>query len=30
MINNSSKNIAIEDVMDMLAISSKKTIYTYI
>ncbi|MDR7242826.1 helix-turn-helix domain-containing protein [Priestia megaterium] len=30
MIENPSKIITIEDVMDMLAISSKKTIYTYI
>ncbi|MEK1831033.1 hypothetical protein AAAC51_41115 [Priestia megaterium] len=30
MIDNPSKIITIEDVMDMLAISSKKTIYTYI
>ena len=30
MINNPSKIITIEDVMDILAISSKKTIYTYI
>ncbi|MED4156702.1 hypothetical protein [Priestia aryabhattai] len=29
MMNNSSKIITIEDVMDILAISSKKTIYTY-
>ncbi|MCM3773722.1 helix-turn-helix domain-containing protein [Priestia aryabhattai] len=30
MIDNPSKIITIEDVMDMLTISSKKTIYTYI
>ncbi|MGG1369978.1 helix-turn-helix domain-containing protein [Priestia megaterium] len=30
MIDNPSKIITIEDVMDILAISSKKTIYTYI
>jgi len=30
MIDNPSKIITIEDVMDTLAISSKKTIYTYI
>ncbi|MFD0084184.1 helix-turn-helix domain-containing protein [Priestia megaterium] len=30
MIENPSKIIAIKDVMDMLAISSKKTIYAYI
>ena len=30
MIDNPSKIITIEDVMNMLAISSKKTIYTYI
>jgi excisionase family DNA binding protein len=30
MIDNPSKIITIEDVMDMLAISSKNTIYTYI
>lgn len=30
MIDNPSKIITIEDVMDKLAISSKKTIYTYI
>ncbi len=30
MIDNPSKIITIEDVMEMLAISSKKTIYTYI
>jgi len=30
MIGNLSKIITIEDVMDILAISSKKTIYTYI
>ena len=30
MINNSSEIITIEDVVDVLDISSKKTIYTYI
>ena len=30
MIDNPSKIITIEDVMGILAISSKKTIYTYI
>ncbi|MED4797182.1 helix-turn-helix domain-containing protein, partial [Priestia megaterium] len=30
MIDNPTKIITIEDVMEMLAISSKKTIYTYI
>jgi len=30
MIDNPSKIITTEDVTDILAISSKKTIYTYI
>jgi hypothetical protein len=30
IIDNTSKIITIENVMDMLDISSKKTIYTYI
>ncbi|MUL34455.1 helix-turn-helix domain-containing protein [Priestia megaterium] len=30
MIDNPTKIITIEDVMEMLTISSKKTIYTYI
>ncbi|NER40508.1 helix-turn-helix domain-containing protein (plasmid) [Bacillus megaterium] len=30
MIDNPTKIITIEDVMEMLSISSKKTIYTYI